>query len=102
MISSPSCCRLVGKVAADNSHKWVLRDTGNESDPNFISSWNMSMEPVRQVTQLHCFRVATVDASLSFNSSPSTFIYMKVYFLHCSNQRHGRFSSIPAFRSVFP
>ncbi|KDP41691.1 hypothetical protein JCGZ_16098 [Jatropha curcas] len=36
---------LVGKVAADNSHKWVFRETPNESDPNFISSWNMSIEP---------------------------------------------------------
>ncbi|KAF2324338.1 hypothetical protein GH714_012662 [Hevea brasiliensis] len=36
---------LVGKVAADNSHKWVFRETPSESDPNFISSWNMSIEP---------------------------------------------------------
>ncbi|KAF8024599.1 hypothetical protein BT93_F1696 [Corymbia citriodora subsp. variegata] len=36
---------LIGKVAADNSHKWVSRDTGSESDPNFISSWNMPIEP---------------------------------------------------------
>ncbi|XP_048129818.1 uncharacterized protein LOC115747911 [Rhodamnia argentea] len=35
---------LVGKVAADNSHRWVWRDAG-ESDPNFISSGNMSIEP---------------------------------------------------------
>lgn len=40
-------CRLVGKVAADNSHKWVFKETPNESDPNLISSWNMSIEPVR-------------------------------------------------------
>ncbi|KAJ6675872.1 TRANSCRIPTION FACTOR MYC/MYB-RELATED [Salix viminalis] len=38
-------CRLVGKVAADNSHKWVFKETPNESDPNLISSWNMSIEP---------------------------------------------------------
>ncbi|EXB56504.1 hypothetical protein L484_008885 [Morus notabilis] len=36
---------LVGKVAADNSHKWVFRDPSNEGDPNFISSWNVSIEP---------------------------------------------------------
>ncbi|CAK7347498.1 unnamed protein product [Dovyalis caffra] len=36
---------LVGKVAADNSHKWVFKETPNESDPNLISSWNMSIEP---------------------------------------------------------
>ncbi|EEF52355.1 uncharacterized protein LOC8288563 isoform X2 [Ricinus communis] len=36
---------LVGKVAADNSHKWVLKKTSSENDPDFISSWNMSIEP---------------------------------------------------------
>lgn len=40
-------CRLVGKVAVDNSHKWVFRDAPNQGDnPNFISSWNVSTEPV--------------------------------------------------------
>lgn len=41
-------CRLVGKVAADNSHKWVFREVTKESDPGFVSSWNTSMEPVRE------------------------------------------------------
>ncbi|XVF39879.1 hypothetical protein PTKIN_Ptkin01aG0068300 [Pterospermum kingtungense] len=36
---------LVGKIAADNSHKWVYKETPNENDPSFISSWNMSIEP---------------------------------------------------------
>ncbi|XP_062097609.1 uncharacterized protein LOC133803541 [Humulus lupulus] len=36
---------LVGKVAADNSHKWIFRDPSNEGDPSFISSWNLSIEP---------------------------------------------------------
>ncbi|RXH72808.1 hypothetical protein DVH24_012492 [Malus domestica] len=36
---------LVGKVAAENSHKWVFRDAPNEGDPTFISSWNASTEP---------------------------------------------------------
>ncbi|KGN55228.1 transcription factor LHW [Cucumis sativus] len=36
---------LVGKVGADNSHKWVFRDNTTESDPNLISSWNSSIEP---------------------------------------------------------
>ncbi|OMP03907.1 hypothetical protein COLO4_10120 [Corchorus olitorius] len=36
---------LVGKIAADNSHKWVYKEAPNENDPNFISSWNMSIEP---------------------------------------------------------
>ncbi|XP_043712169.1 uncharacterized protein LOC122660968 [Telopea speciosissima] len=36
---------LVGKVAADNSHKWVFRETQNGNDSNFISSWSGTMEP---------------------------------------------------------
>ncbi|KAL3505127.1 hypothetical protein ACH5RR_034968 [Cinchona calisaya] len=36
---------LVGKVASDNSHKWVFRDCQNESDPSFIPSWNVSIDP---------------------------------------------------------
>ncbi|KAG6422090.1 hypothetical protein SASPL_118653 [Salvia splendens] len=36
---------LVGKVASDNSHKWVFRDSPAENDPSFISSWNVSIEP---------------------------------------------------------
>ncbi|CAK9135355.1 unnamed protein product [Ilex paraguariensis] len=36
---------LVGKVAADNSHKWVFGDSSNENDPTFISSWNVSIDP---------------------------------------------------------
>ncbi|XVF64113.1 hypothetical protein PTKIN_Ptkin09bG0141200 [Pterospermum kingtungense] len=36
---------LVGKIAADNSHKWVYKETSNVNDPSFISSWNMSLEP---------------------------------------------------------
>ncbi|XP_068307352.1 uncharacterized protein [Pyrus communis] len=36
---------LVGKVAAENSHKWVFRDAPNDGDPTFISSWNASTEP---------------------------------------------------------
>ncbi|XWS24194.1 hypothetical protein CRYUN_Cryun28dG0079900 [Craigia yunnanensis] len=36
---------LVGKIAADNSHRWVYKETPNDNDPSFISSWNMSTEP---------------------------------------------------------
>ncbi|XP_027095060.2 uncharacterized protein [Coffea arabica] len=36
---------LVGKVASDNSHKWVFRDCPNENDPSFIHSWNVSVDP---------------------------------------------------------
>ncbi|KAL3634180.1 hypothetical protein CASFOL_021234 [Castilleja foliolosa] len=36
---------LVGKVASDNSHKWVFRDSKPENDPSFISSWNIPIDP---------------------------------------------------------
>ncbi|XP_016443192.2 uncharacterized protein LOC107768585 [Nicotiana tabacum] len=36
---------VVGKVAADNSHKWVFKDAPNEKDSSFICSWNLSIEP---------------------------------------------------------
>ncbi|XP_038716524.1 protein RICE SALT SENSITIVE 3-like [Tripterygium wilfordii] len=36
---------LIGKIAADSSHKWVFKEDPNETDPSFISSWSMSMEP---------------------------------------------------------
>ncbi|KAK1392431.1 Salt sensitive [Heracleum sosnowskyi] len=35
---------LIGKVAADNSHKWVFNDTPNVNDPSFTSSWNVSLD----------------------------------------------------------
>ncbi|KAF5444861.1 hypothetical protein F2P56_033958 [Juglans regia] len=36
---------LIGKVAADNSHRWVFRDAPSDGDPSFISSWNVTIEP---------------------------------------------------------
>ncbi|GFS30652.1 serine/threonine-protein kinase WNK (With No Lysine)-like protein [Actinidia rufa] len=38
---------LVGKVAADNSHKWVFKDSPTENDPTFITSisWNVLIDP---------------------------------------------------------
>lgn len=46
--------RLVGKVASDNSHKWVYSDSQTENDPTFISSWNVSIEPVRKyLSKIH-------------------------------------------------
>ncbi|XP_052200906.1 uncharacterized protein LOC127807250 [Diospyros lotus] len=36
---------LVGKVAADNNHKWVFRDSPTENDPAFITAWNVSIDP---------------------------------------------------------
>ncbi|XP_048436563.1 uncharacterized protein LOC103950522 isoform X3 [Pyrus x bretschneideri] len=51
LISSSKChmkstiLEKVGKVAAENSHKWVFRDAPDDGDPTFISSWNASTEP---------------------------------------------------------
>ncbi|KAK7410059.1 hypothetical protein VNO78_00544 [Psophocarpus tetragonolobus] len=36
---------LVGKVAADNSHKWVYNENHNECEASYIASWNASVEP---------------------------------------------------------
>ncbi|KAL2520908.1 Serine/threonine-protein kinase WNK (With No Lysine)-related [Forsythia ovata] len=43
---------LVGKVAADNSHKWVFGDSLNEIDPNYISSCNVSIYPQPRVWEV--------------------------------------------------
>ncbi|QCE16505.1 protein RICE SALT SENSITIVE 3-like [Vigna unguiculata] len=37
---------LVGKVAADNSHKWVYNEShNNECEASYIATWNTSVEP---------------------------------------------------------
>ncbi|KAL7245279.1 hypothetical protein ACSBR2_000573 [Camellia fascicularis] len=36
---------MVGKVAADNSHKWVFKDSPSENDSSFITSWNVPINP---------------------------------------------------------
>lgn len=36
---------LLGKVAADNNHKWVYNENHNECEPSQIASWNASVEP---------------------------------------------------------
>ncbi|GAB2293804.1 hypothetical protein Dimus_028017 [Dionaea muscipula] len=35
---------IIGKVAADNSHKWVFRQSGRENDSTIIS-WNVFIDP---------------------------------------------------------
>ncbi|KAI7753806.1 hypothetical protein M8C21_003188 [Ambrosia artemisiifolia] len=42
-----------GKIAADNSHKWVFKDGINEHDPSFISSWNASIDPQPKAWEFH-------------------------------------------------
>ncbi|KAL8261094.1 hypothetical protein R6Q59_025143 [Mikania micrantha] len=44
---------LVGKIAADNSHRWVFKDGLNEHDPSFISSWNASIDPQPKAWECH-------------------------------------------------
>ncbi|XP_027356447.1 protein RICE SALT SENSITIVE 3-like [Abrus precatorius] len=36
---------LLGKVAADNSHKWVYNENHNECESSYIAPWNASVEP---------------------------------------------------------
>ncbi|XP_061355602.1 protein RICE SALT SENSITIVE 3-like [Gastrolobium bilobum] len=35
---------LLGKVAADHSHKWIYSDTHNVCEPSYIASWNPSID----------------------------------------------------------
>ncbi|XP_024972970.1 uncharacterized protein LOC112511539 [Cynara cardunculus var. scolymus] len=44
---------LIGKVAADNSHRWVFKDGSNENDPSFISSWNASIDLQPKAWEFH-------------------------------------------------
>ncbi|KAJ9559987.1 hypothetical protein OSB04_005147 [Centaurea solstitialis] len=44
---------LIGKVAADNSHRWVFKDGSNENDPSFISSWNTSIDLQPKAWEFH-------------------------------------------------
>ncbi|KAF5935176.1 hypothetical protein HYC85_026305 [Camellia sinensis] len=36
---------MVGKVAPDNSHKWVFKDNPSKKDSSFITSWNVPIDP---------------------------------------------------------
>lgn len=84
-------CRLVGKVGADNSHKWVFRDNATESDPNLISSWNSSIEPVRD------FFFPFEGKECQFNSS---FLELSTSFMY-SNLERGSLNFNQAFRLLF-
>lgn len=39
----------MGKVAADNGHKWVYSDTQNGCEANYVGPWNASIDHVRDV-----------------------------------------------------
>ena len=49
-VSFPAACSLIGKVAADHSHKWVFQET-QEHEINLISSWTNPADSV-SVSQL--------------------------------------------------
>ncbi|KAL8225921.1 hypothetical protein R6Q57_018478 [Mikania cordata] len=44
---------LVGKIAADNSQRWVFKDGLNEHHPSFNSSWNASIDPQPKAWECH-------------------------------------------------
>jgi len=44
----------MGKVAADNNHKWVYSDTQNGCESSYIGAWNASMDHVREVANNKC------------------------------------------------
>ncbi|CAK9135356.1 unnamed protein product [Ilex paraguariensis] len=67
---------LVGKVAADNSHKWVFGDSSNENDPTFISSWNVSIDPVVEDLNL----VISIQRKFSYlQSIPGIYAIQRPY-----------------------
>jgi hypothetical protein len=41
-----SWCRLIGKVAADHSHKWVFKEPPEQQETNLISSWTNPADSV--------------------------------------------------------
>ena len=44
-VSFPAACSLIGKVAADHSHKWVFKEP-QEHEMNLISSWTNPADSV--------------------------------------------------------
>ncbi|XP_071690631.1 uncharacterized protein, partial [Rutidosis leptorrhynchoides] len=44
---------LIGKVAAENSHKWVFKGGSNETDSNCKSAWNASIDPQPKAWDIH-------------------------------------------------
>ena len=43
--NNPLACRMMGKVAVDNSHKWVYKEP-LENEISFLSPWHASLDPV--------------------------------------------------------
>ena len=41
--------RLIGKVAADHSHKWVFKEPPEQQETSLISSWNNPADSVSDI-----------------------------------------------------
>lgn len=44
-------CSIIGKVAADHSHKWIYKEP-NEQEINFLSAWHNSADSVSTYSKL--------------------------------------------------
>lgn len=60
----------MGRVAADNGHKWVFKDSPTENDPSFITTWNVSLDLV----------MVPIPACSLISKSvlPNTFLFMNL------------------------
>ena len=72
--NNPLPCRLMGKVAVDNSHKWVYKEP-LENEISFLSPWHASLDPVSSSLSpssslLHCTRssIFSIATDLKFSS----------------------------------
>ncbi|KAH7848632.1 hypothetical protein Vadar_005425 [Vaccinium darrowii] len=67
---------LVGRVAADNGHKWVFKDSPTENDPSFITTWNVSLDLIAEDLNL----VINIQRKLSYlQSIPGIYALQRPY-----------------------
>uniref|UniRef100_A0A165ZIE0 Transcription factor MYC/MYB N-terminal domain-containing protein n=1 Tax=Daucus carota subsp. sativus TaxID=79200 RepID=A0A165ZIE0_DAUCS len=80
---------LIGKVAADNSHKWVFNDSPNVNDPSFTSSWNVSLDlqprawDLQFNTGIQTIAVISVREGLEYKSNGDNNASQNVRFDEC-------------------
>jgi hypothetical protein len=87
-------CRLIGKVAADHSHKWVFQEA-QEHEINLISSWSNPADSVSVCVSLST--PTDYSQSLNRNTSDDTLTLALLFALR-SIRGHGRLSSSLASR----